>query len=120
MFDELGTVAIVDDDPGVLDSLKFLLEVSGYAVAVYPTATEFLEDDHARPSCIILDHQMPGMSGLQLAAKLHAEGSNLSILLITGMPSPEIAAEAQRLGIERVLEKPPYEDDILRFVAAHQ
>jgi FixJ family two-component response regulator len=120
MFDGLGTVAIIDDDPGVLDSLKFLLEVSGYPVAVYATAAEFLQGDQTRPSCVILDHHMPGMSGLQLAAKLRTEGSNLPILLITAMPSPEIAAEAQRLGIEKVLEKPPYEDDILRFVATHQ
>ena len=120
MFDGPGTVAVIDDDAAVLDSLKFLLEVSGHPVAVYPTATAFLQDDRTHPSCMILDHHMPGMSGLQLVAKLRAGGSDLPVLLITGMPSPAIAAEAQRLGIERMLEKPPYEDDILKFVAAHQ
>lgn len=120
MFDRHGTVAVIDDDPAVLDSLEFLLEVSGYPVEVYPTATAFLKDRQAHPSCIILDHHLPGMTGLQLVAKLRADGSDLPVLLITGMPSPAIAAEAQRLGIERVLEKPPYEEDILRFVAAHR
>lgn len=120
MFDEPGAVAVIDDDPAVLDSLKFLLEASGYPVAVYPTATAFLQDDQAHPLCMILDHHMPGMSGLQLVAKLRADGSDLPVLLITGMPSPAIAAEAQRVGIEKVLEKPPYEEEILSFVAAHR
>ncbi len=62
---------------------------------------------------------MPGMTGLELAARLHTYGSAIPVLLITGSPSPAIAARAARLGIEKVLEKPPDEDDLLSFVDAH-
>ncbi len=119
MWEGDGTVAVVDDDPAVLDSLKFLLEVAGHSIATYDDGKTFLEDEKARPSCMILDHHMPGMSGLQLAAKLRADGWGLPILLVTGMPSPAISAEADRLGLAGVLEKPPYEEDILKFVCTN-
>lgn len=114
------TVAVVDDDPGVLDSLKFLLEVAGHPVATYPSAIKFLDCPPARPSCLILDHHMPQMTGLQLAARLRDEGSKIPILLITGSPSPAIIDQAARIGVEKVLEKPPSEDDLLGFVASHR
>jgi FixJ family two-component response regulator len=118
MFDEPRIVAIIDDDPAVRESLKSLLEAVGYPVAAYATADAFLQDDAVRPSCIILDQHMPGMSGLQLLARLRAGGSGLPVLMVTGMPSLAIIAEARRLGIEKVLEKPVYEEDILTFVSA--
>src|SRR6185437_13294599 len=68
---------------------------------------------------IILDHHMPKMTGLQLAEQLRGGGSLLPILLVTGLPSPSIVARAAELGIERVLEKPPEDDDILEFIASH-
>jgi len=114
-----GAVAVVDDDPAVLDSLKFLLEVAGHKVATYASAAAFLAERAAKHPCLILDHHMPGMTGLELAARLHADGSAIPVLLITGSPSPAIAARAAQLGIEKVLEKPPDEDDLLSFVDAH-
>ncbi|HTW28940.1 MAG TPA: response regulator [Acetobacteraceae bacterium] len=114
-----GIVAIVDDDSGVLDSLRFLLETAGYAVATYDSAASFLGDGGAGPACLILDHHMPQMSGLELAARLRSGGWATPVLLITGSSSPAIAARAVELGIERVLEKPPLEADLLAFVEAH-
>jgi two-component system response regulator FixJ len=114
-----GIVAVVDDDQAVLDSLKFLLEVMGYTVITYDGARAFLNDKGSGPSCMILDHHMPRMTGLELAENLRDAGDNLPILLITGSPSPAIVARAAQLGVERVLEKPPDEDDLLRFVSAH-
>jgi CheY-like chemotaxis protein len=55
------------------------------------------------------------MTGLELAERLRADGSGIPILLITGSPSPAIAARAAELGI-RVLDKPPTEGDLLDFV----
>jgi two-component system, LuxR family, response regulator FixJ len=115
-----GIVAVVDDDPAVLDSLKFLLEVAGYRVTVYPSAAAFLGNGATRRACLILDQHMPRMTGLELVARLRNDGAHLPVLLITGSLSPTIVARAAELGIEKVLEKPLKEDDLLSFVNAHR
>lgn len=115
-----SAVAIVDDDPAVLDSMKFLIGLAGYDVGAYSSAMAFLEDREARPSCLILDQHMPQMTGLELAAQLRTEGRALPILLVTGAPSPAIIARAAELGIVKVLEKPPVEDDLMRFIETHK
>ena len=112
-------VAIVDDDPAVLDSLKFLLEVAGHKVVVYGSAAQFLEDRGARPTCLIVDQHMPGMTGLELVERLRGSEEDVPAMLITGSPSPAIVARAAQLGIRKVLEKPPTEADLLGFVEAH-
>jgi two-component system, LuxR family, response regulator FixJ len=114
-----GVVAIVDDDPAVLDSLKFLLEVVGYKVATYASGQAYLDNRSITPACMILDQHMPLMTGLDLAQRLHDERSEIPLLLITGSPSPAIVARAARLGITNVMEKPPNEDELLQFVNAH-
>jgi two-component system, LuxR family, response regulator FixJ len=112
-------VGIVDDDPAVLDSLKFLLEVVGYQVATFASATAFVRDGATHPACLIIDQHMPGMTGLELAQKLRDDGAAIPTLLITGSPSPAIVARAAQLGIVKVLEKPPEEADLLNFVGAY-
>ena len=112
-------VALIDDDLAVLASLKFLLELAGYRVAAYSSASAFLDDHGTGAACLIVDHHMPHMTGLELAARVRAEGSAIPLLLVTGSPSPAIAARAAELGIEAVLEKPPNERDLLRFIDAH-
>ncbi len=119
-----GVVGIVDDDPAVLDSLKFLLEVVGHRVATYASAEAFLSDGGGGtacpiPACLIIDQHMPRMTGLELTQKLRDDGADIPILLITGSPSPAIVARAAQLGIVDVLEKPPEEADLLNFVAAY-
>lgn len=114
-----SAVAVIDDDPAVLNSLKFLLELAGHRVATYGSAAAFLEDRAVGHACLILDHHMPQMTGLALAARLRSEGDMLPVLLITGSPSAAIVAKAAELGVERVIEKPPSEQDLLSFVGAH-
>jgi FixJ family two-component response regulator len=111
-----GEVAVVDDDPAVLESFRFILELAGYTVNTYPSAMAFLADVAGKPNCLILDHHMPMMTGLDLAKALRMNGSNLPVLLITAAPSPAIVSRAAEIGIVRVLEKPPAEDDLIRFV----
>ncbi len=115
-----GAIAIVDDDPAVLDALKFLLELSGHVVETYISAQAFLEKGAGTAACLILDQHMPHMTGLELAARLRAAGETIPVLLITGSSSPAIVARAAEIGIDRVLEKPPDEDDLLGFVEAHR
>jgi FixJ family two-component response regulator len=116
--DRSREIAVVDDDTAVLESFRFMLELAGFRVATYPSGVTFLASDVTRPRCLILDQHMPLMTGLELTAKLRASGLGVPIMLITSSPSPAIIAKATALGIEQVLEKPPTEDDLIRFVAA--
>ena len=117
---QLNAVAVVDDDIAVLDALKFLLEIAGHTVVTYSSAAAFLEDRKVRPACLILDQHMPHMTGLELAAQLRGDGADIPILLVTAQPSPAVIARAAELGIERVLSKPPTEDDLLSFINAYE
>jgi two-component system response regulator FixJ len=119
-----GVVAVVDDDPAVLASLKLLLQVLGHEVATYPSALAFLDaltrsPDCLIPACLIIDQHMSRMTGLELVQKLRETGTKLPTLLITGALSQAIRCRAIELGVEAVLEKPPGEDDLLKFVNAH-
>ena len=111
------SIAVVDDDLAVLNSFRFMLEIAGFQVSTFASAVAFLESDLTRPRCLILDHHMPVMTGLELAAKLRGDGIGLPILLVTAAPSPGIRARAAELGIEQVIEKPPSEDELIRFVS---
>jgi FixJ family two-component response regulator len=112
------TVAIVDDDDAVRDSLRFLLEVIGHPVATFASAAEFLKAEMQRLACLILDHHMPEMTGLELAERMRADGTGIPILLITGAPSPAIVTRAAEVGIDWVLEKPATDEDLLNFIDA--
>jgi two-component system response regulator FixJ len=110
------TVAIVDDDDAVRHSLQFLLEVTGHKVATFASAAEFQKAELDKLLCLIVDQHMPGMTGLELAQWLRADGNDVPIMLITGLPSPTIHARAAELGIDEVLEKPPDEALLLAFI----
>ena len=114
---ECRTVAVVDDDQAVRDSLRFLLEVIGYTVEIFASAAEFLQANLRDFACLILDHHMPNMTGLELARRLRADGAVIPILLITGSPSPTISASAAEFDIE-VLDKPPGEEELIHFINA--
>ena len=114
---EPRAIGIVDDDQAVRDSLRFLLEVVGHPVETFASAAEFLAAGPHDLACLILDHHMPRMTGMQLAEKLHLDGSSIPILLITGLPTPALAARAGQLDI-RVLEKPTDEEGVLHFINA--
>jgi CheY-like chemotaxis protein len=116
--DSVGTVAIIDDDAAVLDSLRFLLEVSGYLVATYRSAAEYLAGDGRAVDCMIVDQHMPQMTGLELIARLNAGAMRRNIILITGSSSHAIRERAAELGVAKVLEKPPGDNELLDFVNA--
>lgn len=111
------TVAVVDDDDAVRESLQFLLAVSGHVAEVFASAAEFLKSEMDHLACLILDHHMPHMTGLDLLEQLRNLGISIPVLLITGSISPAIVARATMLGVQRVSEKPPNERDLLDFVA---
>jgi two-component system response regulator FixJ len=110
-------IGIVDDDEAVRQSLRFLLDVAGHDVVDYPSAAAFLEGcDLTEVLGLILDQHMPRMSGLDLVIRIRSAGQTFPILMITGFPSAELAAQAAALGVARVLEKPPPEEQLMAFV----
>ena len=100
-------VAIVDDDPSVLSSLKDLMESAGLLARCYQSAEEFLISDlRHRTACLVTDVRMPGMSGLELQAKLNGEGSRIPMIFITARDDAQIRMQAMTAGAVEVLSKP--------------
>ncbi len=112
------TVAILDDDNAVRDSLQFLLEVVGHPVETFASAAEFQKAEMQCLACLILDYHMPEITGLELAEQMRAAGVGVPILLCTDSPSPAVVARAAEVGINRVLEKPVTDRNLLDFIDA--
>ncbi|UOG90899.1 MAG: response regulator [Candidatus Thiothrix sulfatifontis] len=107
------TVFIVDDDPAVRDSLRWLLESMRLKVATFGSAEDFLKFYTMHMiGCLILDVRMPGMSGLQLQQFLTKQKYALPILFITGHGDIPMAVRAMQAGAMYFLEK-PFEDQVL-------
>jgi two-component system response regulator FixJ len=99
-------VAVVDDDPAVRNSLKFSLEIEGFAVDVFASAEELLhEKDLSHFSCLVVDQSMPGLNGLELVAKLHEQQNTTPVILVTTHPSKALVARAQEANVW-IVEKP--------------
>ncbi len=108
-----STVFIVDDDDAVRSGLELLLQAEGYRTRSFASAREFLACCTAdSPGCLILDLQMPEMSGLDLQRTLSDRGIYLPILFLSGHGSVPTAVQAIRFGAIDFLEK-PFDSDIL-------
>ena len=102
----IAVVGIVDDDPAVRNSLKFSLEIEGFAVGVYANAEELLtENDLSRFRCLVIDQHLPGLSGLDLVTKLRERRVAVPVILITTHPSRAVAARAEKAAVP-IVEKP--------------
>lgn len=107
------TVFIVDDDPAVRDSLRWLLESMRLNVSTFESAEAFLKFYTMHMvGCLILDVRMPGMSGLQLQQFLTKQKYSLPIIFITGHGDIPMAVRAMQAGAMYFLEK-PFEDQVL-------
>src|SRR3974377_17667 len=89
------TVLVIDDDPAVRSSLKFALEVEGFAVRTYPTGSDLLDEEAAQESgCVVPDYHLPGRKGLDLLARLRDRKVSLPAILITTAPSAAVRRRA--------------------------
>ena len=114
-----STVYIVEDDVDASEMLAELLKSSGFSVHCFATAEDFLRHGAgARPACAVVDLRLPGMSGLDLHAKLHSDTPQLPVIVITGHGDVATARAALLAGALDFLEKPVQPQDLLDAVGA--
>jgi len=102
----VGVIGVVDDDPAVRNSLKFSLEMDGFVVGVFADAYELLQDeDPGRFCCLVVDHHLPGMKGLELVVALRREQISVPVVLITSNPPRALVIRAGEVGVP-IVEKP--------------
>ena len=106
-------VAILDDDESVLRSLQDLIESDGLSTLCFGSAEQFLDSDARNTAaCLIADIRMPGMSGLELQAKLKTERCRIPVIFITAHGDAEMRIHAMREGAVEFLSK-PFDDAVL-------
>jgi FixJ family two-component response regulator len=114
---EAATVFIIDDDEGVRQSVKDLLESVGLQAQSYATAEEFLGSKHPdSPGCVVLDVRLPGISGLDFQRELGSAGRTLPIIFITGHGDIPMTVKAIKSGAVEFLTKPFRDQDLLDAV----
>ena len=112
-------VAIVDDDDSMRNALQGLLKSVELPAQSFASAEEFLTSgQHHQVACLIADIRMPGMSGLELQAKLNAERCRIPIIFITAHGDEKMRMQALRAGAVEFLAKPFNDDALLESVRA--
>jgi len=112
-------VAIVDDDDLMRSALQGLLKAVGLPAQAFASAEEFLKSGQQREAgCLITDIRMPGMSGLELQAKLNAEACRIPIIFITAHGDEKMRMQALRAGAVEFMAKPFDDVALLESVRA--
>ena len=107
------TVFIVDDDADMRASMRRLLKTVGLHAELFGSAQEFLQQKVTRPSCLILDMRLPGMSGLEVQRSLIEAGNNIPIIFITAHGDIPMTVKAMKSGAVEFLTKPFRDQDLL-------
>ena len=106
-------VAIVDDDESVQRALQDLIASDGLSALCFGSAEQFLDSEaRNKAACLIADIRMPGLSGLELQAKLKAERCRIPVVFITAHGDAEMRIQAMRQGAVEFLSK-PFDDAVL-------
>jgi FixJ family two-component response regulator len=117
MTDQPPTVFIVDDDTSVRDSLRRLFTSLGYIVRAFPSAQEFLDAPRrATPSCLVLDVQLPDLSGLEVQSQLSQVEPQVPIVFLTGEGNIPMSVKAIKAGAVEFLTKPFRREQLLDAV----
>jgi two-component system, LuxR family, response regulator FixJ len=115
----ISTVYVVDDDAGVLGSLRFLLETHGFEVRTFRNGAAVLNAaDSTGADCFVIDYKMPDINGIDLAGRLRDRDIAAPIILITGYLDAHISARAAAAGVAHVLEKPLLGDSLVKHIRA--
>lgn len=115
--EDVATVFIIDDDAGMRESIKDLVESVGLHAEAFATAQEFLSSDRGGgPSCLVLDVRLPGISGLDLQHELRRTGIKIPIIFITGHADIPMTVTAMKSGAIEFLTKPFRDQDLLDVI----
>ena len=110
-------VFVVDDDAAVRQGLRFMLRAAGYLVEAFPSARTFFEGyDPRQGGCLLLDVQMPQMTGTELQQQLNIRGWRIPVIFISGHGSVPLAIAAMKAGAFDFIEKPLREDALLESI----
>ena len=109
-------IFILNDDDGVRDSLRLLLECEGFEAREFASCREFLDACRRNGDCLILDLHMPEMSGIDLPEAMRRRGDRLPVILITGHLDAMIRERARAAGALAVVEKPYKAVEILNLI----
>ena len=110
-------VAVVDDDQMVCQSIGRLLRAAGLQPITYPSAEAFLADTkHPQFDCLVLDVQLGGMSGIELAQRLKADGGPPPFIFITAHDDPAARGEAEAAGCAAYFQKTDSGADVLEAI----
>src|SRR6201998_2568685 len=105
--DTATLLAILDDDKSVQSALQDLIESAGLSTLCFDSAEQFLDSGaRHKAACLIADIRMPGMSGIELQAKLKAERCRIPIIFITGRGDIPLAVSAMKEGASDFFTKP--------------
>jgi FixJ family two-component response regulator len=111
------TIFVIDDDASVRKSLSRLLRSAGYGAETFASAEEFLGRDHYNGiGCLLLDVQMPGLSGIGLQEELNKADYQMPIIFITGHGDIPMSVEAMKKGAVDFLTKPFYDKELLQVI----
>jgi RNA polymerase sigma factor (sigma-70 family) len=111
-------VFVVDDDPSVRSSLKFLLSTVGLQVESFDSADAFLRKNLPdAPGCLVLDVRLPGLSGLDFQRELAARNARIPIIFLTGHGDIPMSVRAMKAGAVEFLTKPFRDQDLLDAVS---
>jgi FixJ family two-component response regulator len=112
-----ATIFIVDDDPSIRLALENLVSSIGQQVETYAAAQDFLGHCPRNPAgCLVLDVQMPGLSGLDLQRELNLKGIHLPIIFITGHGDIPTSVRAMKAGAVEFLTKPVSDSELLAAI----
>ena len=111
------TIFVIDDDASLRKSLSRLLRSAGYTTEAFASAEEFLARDHyGGIGCLLLDVQMPGLSGMDLQKELNRADYHMPIIFVTGHGDIPMSVEAMKDGALDFLTKPFHDKELLQVI----
>ena len=112
-----GHIAVVDDERSVREALARLLRAERHRAETYASASEFLQSLEAqRPACVLLDLNMPGVTGYEVLQRLANLPKPIPVIVVTGDCSPHVVTRAETLGAQTVLCKPVDETVLFEII----
>jgi FixJ family two-component response regulator len=110
------TIIVIDDDRAVRNSLKFSLELEGFAVRVYADGRALLDEAHLPAGeCLVVDQMMPDMSGLDVVDALRKRGVSMPAVLIVSSANHALRQRASAAGVP-IVEKPFFDNLLVEAI----